>query len=247
MLKMRIDAVDIMYRSLLIALVPVLFFGCDTHDMNEPVTFVVQVENISTDGTIGSKRANGTVPLSPGAFAVFRGSDPMFTPGQAADLGTERIAEDGFPETKAAMLEAAPNVSACGTFDADGGFDDSPAIFPGESSTFTVTAVPGDRLQLQTMFVQSNDWFYAFDRGGIELFNKHVPVGGDATFRLVVYDAGTEEDTPPGSGDFQKMVQDPQATDFGPRDDDATIRPAQESGFTLPADSSVIRITISRQ
>ena len=34
------------------------------------------------------------MPLSPGAWAVFQGDNPMFTVGAKADSGTELIAED---------------------------------------------------------------------------------------------------------------------------------------------------------
>lgn len=228
--------------------------GCDDDDgLNPtPATFTVTVENVSVPGTISTDRAMGTVPLSPGAFAVFRGDDPLFTPNQLADEGTELIAEDGFPGPplpglKSAMLAAAAGVSESGVFQSEGG-PLGPALEAGATASFTVTASPGDRLQFETMFVQSNDWFYAFGDGGLELFDGDDPVSGDVTSQLVLYDAGTEEDTPPGTGDFQKPVQDPMAMDVGPAES-VPIQSAADRhpDFTIPSASSVIRVTMTPQ
>jgi len=51
--------------------------------------FTVTVENVSKPGTIDSKRANGAVPLSPGAWGVFTGNNPAFMAGEYANKGTE--------------------------------------------------------------------------------------------------------------------------------------------------------------
>ncbi|MGH7718660.1 MAG: spondin domain-containing protein, partial [Gemmatimonadaceae bacterium] len=115
------------------------------------------------------------------------------------------------------------------------------------SATFTVTASPGERLQFETMFVQSNDWFYAFGGGGLALFNGDTPVSGDVTAQVVLYDAGTEEDTAPGTGPNQKPAQDPVAMNVGPADDNLAVRLASTSGFTIPATASVIRVTVTPQ
>ncbi|MBA3893340.1 MAG: spondin domain-containing protein [Gemmatimonadales bacterium] len=220
--------------------------GCDDDDTAPRVTtFTVTVQDVSTPGLLATDRAGGTVPLSPGAYAVFTGSNPLFASGSAADEGTELVAEDGFPETKDAMLDAAANVSQHGIFESPGGPDAGPAIFAGETATFTVDASPGDRLQFESMFVQSNDWFFAFSDGGIDLFEGDTPISGDVTDRLALYDAGTEEDTAPGTGADQKPVQDPAATNVGAPDDDTAIRLASTSEFAIPATAAVIRVTVT--
>ena len=225
--------------------------ACDDEDdaltgTAAPRTFTVRVEAVSAPNTLSTTRASGTIPLSPGAYAVFRGTDPMFAVGARADAGTERIAEDGFPMTKVASLAAVTGVRG-GLFESPGGPDNGPALFAGESATFTVTASPGDRLQLQTMFVQSNDWFYAFGEGGLALFDGATPLSGNVTARLVLYDAGSEEDTAPGTGAFQKPVQEPTATNVGPADNDTAIRLASTTGFAAPPAASVIRVTVTPQ
>ena len=222
-------------------------------------TFTVTVENVSTPGLIATERAMGTVPLSPGAYVTFTGDDPAFTPGELADSGTRLIAEDGFPfplpfvmdPTEVEILQDAPNAIEVGSFASPGGPDNGPALFAGERASFVVSASPGERLQIETMFVQSNDWFFGFGDGGLELFEGDEPVSGDVTDRIALYDAGTEEDTAPGTGPtmppgpVQKPVQDPMATDVG-TDESVPIALARERhpGFAIPANAEVIRVTI---
>ena len=214
--------------------------GCGDDDPLTPVTqsFTVTIENVSTSQTVATDRADGIVPISPGAYAVFTGANPIFTVGGTADAGLEAIAEDGVTDQTVATLNADANVTSGGAFkNVDG------PILPGKPATFTFTATEGQKLQLATMFVQSNDWFYSFGNGGIDLFNGTTPISGDVTSSLVLYDAGTEEDTAPGTGDFQKTAQDEGTVNVGPADDDTTIRVA--GGFTIPATNDVIRVTIT--
>ncbi len=223
-------------------------------------TFTVTVENVSTAGLIDSDRAGGAVPLSPGAWVVFEGENPAFTPGEMADSGTTLIAEDGFPApmpfvedtTEIEILSDAPNAKAFGVFAAPGGTPDSPALFPGESASFTFEATEGDRLQFETMFVQSNDWFYSLGGRGISLFRGGEPLSGDITGAVTLYDAGTEVDAPPGQGPteppgaVQKPVQGPEETNVGD-DENRPIRMVQNRhpDFDVPAAGDVIRVTVT--
>ena len=209
-------------------------------EKNNSRSFTVTVENVSTPGLLNTSRAGGAVPLSPGAWAIFTGNDPMFTEGQMADIGTERIAEDGTAGTKDAAMGALSNVRDHGIFKTAAG-----PLLPGESAQFSFNASPGDRLQFETMFVQSNDWFYSFSGGiGLELFNAKAPVTGDVTSALKLYDAGTEADTPPGTGPDQKPVQ---ATDNqGPTESVVITRArVRHPTFTIPATNAVIKVTIT--
>ena len=237
----------VLMRTLLLFALALSVAACDSAS-DEPRQFTVTVANVSTPGTVDTPRAMGTVPLSPPAYAVFTGADPMFTSGQRANEGTARIAEDGFADAMIALLGSTARVSASGVQTSPGGPDSGPAVFAGESATFTVTARPGDRLQIETMFVQSNDWFYGFTGGGLELFDGDDPVTGDVTSQLAVYDAGTEQDTAPGTGPDQKPVQAPTATNVGPDEDVPVARAAtRHPGFTIPANDRVIRVTIAAQ
>lgn len=251
---------------------PALLAACDDDD--ETRRFTVAVEAISVPQTIDSTRVMGTVPLSAGAWVVYRGDvDPAFEPGALADTGTELIAEDGVPSaelaptavgsaTKVEIYDDAQSSIAFGDepalivefgeFAAPGGADNGPAIFPAldgfaaEVATFTFDAEPGDRLQLQTMFVQSNDWFYGFQGGGLELFPvDDFGISGDVTDQLALYDAGTEVDTPPGTGPDQVLAH-PNMLDVGALEavpiELAELRHPQ---FAIPVPSEVIRVTIS--
>ncbi len=213
---------------------------------SQETTFRVTIEDVSTPGLLDTERAGGTVPLSPGVYAVFRGAaNPLFKAGKPASPGIELIAEDGFPMTEAAALAADRLVRDSGIFEADNGIL-APAFFAGATGSFTITASPGDRLSLATMFVQSNDFFFADGGKGIKLFNGASPVSGDVTNQIALWDAGTEVDTAPGTGPFQKPAQDPAATDFGPAENGVVTLASQTGdGFTLPATGSVIKVTIT--
>lgn len=224
--------------------------GCDDDDDDQiPIvseTFTVQIENVSTNNLINTTRANGTVPLSAGVYAVYDDDNPMFIVGQPANDGLELIAEDGETAQALSTLQSMSGILE-GTFESPGGPDNGPAIFAGESATFTFEASPGDRLQIATMFVQSNDWFYAFGDDGLDLFDGLNAVEGDITSELVLYDAGTEADTAPGTGPDQKPAQDPGAVDVGPDDsvNQVQVAATRHATFTIPATSSVIRVTIT--
>ena len=129
-----------------------------------------------------------------------------------------------------------------------GGPDDGPAIFPGETATFSFTAPPnttpmsGMRLNLVTMFVQSNDLFYAFAPEGLALYDENGDaVTGDVTDQLFLYDAGTEEDQVPGANasDNQKPNQTPTETNKGPDENETVqlVENAPTNGFTYPEQS----------
>lgn len=203
-------------------------------------TFQVTIANVSTPGLLDTPRAAGTVPLSPGVYGVSRGArNPIFRNRQVARSSLEDIAEDGNTMALASELAADHRVSASGVFSTAAG-----PLFAGESATFTVTASPGDRLFLATMFVQSNDFFFA-DRGhGIKLFSGSSPVSGDVTSKIDLWDAGTEEDTAPGTGPDQKPVQ---LTDNqGPSENSVVLLASRTGdGFHLPDDRDVIRVTIT--
>lgn len=86
------------------------------------------------------------------------------------------------------------------------GLTASGMFLPGQ--TFMVTASPGDRLQFATMFVQSNDLFFAPRDGGIALFDTGGrAMHGKVTTRVALFDAGTEVNQPPGSGRDQAPRQ----------------------------------------
>lgn len=207
------------------------------------------VENIAEDGFPEALAADVTaktgliVPLSPGAYAVHEsGVMPLYMAG-SPDFGEglEAVAEDGIPADLAASLTAKAGVSTAAAFDTPVGASAPGAIGPGASFEFSFEAVPGDRLSLATMFVQSNDWFYAFSEEGLALFDGDQSVNGDVTSSIFLYDAGTEIDEVPGAGLNQVIRQS--GSNEGPADNDNTVRLINDS--SLPATSSIIKVTIT--
>lgn len=181
-----------------------------------------------------------TVPLSPGAVAVHSDEVSLFSTGEAASDGIEAIAEDGRPN---GALDSDPNEPAgnlvASLTDTDGienvkAFGSGP-ITPGNSVTFSVDAEEGDQLSFVTMYVQSNDYFYAAD--GLSLFDDDgTPISGDVTTQVTLYDAGTEVDQEAGVG-----------LDQAPRQS-ALNTGADESGtvqdISTPPTGNVIEVTI---
>ncbi len=207
-------------------------------EMMGEYTFQVRVENVSTAGTLKTMGGGVAVPLAPGVWVVHEGANPLFAPGQAAGLGLEQLAEDGDPAALAAALEMKPGVAAVGVFAVPEGQMDPAPIFPGQAYTFTVTAAPGARLSLATMFVQSNDWFYAPGPEGIELFPMDHPLEGEVTTLIKLWDAGTEVNEPAGEGPNQAPRQ--MGKNYG-ADEGGVVHEAMGAELTGP----VIRVTIT--
>lgn len=189
-----------------------------------------------------------TVPLSPGSYAVHNSGFELHRTGEPASVGIERIAEDGDPAESVAALAADSNVSSSGAFlRPDGASEDGP-IGPGGSYSFNVTASPGDQLSLATMFVQSNDLYYAFAGSGLALFDGTTPISGDMTAQLRLFDAGTEGDQEPGVGPDQVIRQS--AADTGPAGEGLIVRigdGGSNDGFTYGPNTTYIQLTITPQ
>lgn len=201
--------------------------------------FTVEVSAVSKPGTY----LEAAVPLSPGAYAVHTNGNPIFTPGEPADETLELIAEDGFPMKEALTLSGMKSVIESGVFARFAHFP--PAITPGETATFALTAAPDNRLSFATMFVLSNDLFFAPGEEGIALFENGEPVSGDVTSQVRLWDAGTEQNQK-GIGPDAKPNQALVATDVGP-DEDKPVRPISEvdGPNEYPAVSEVIQVTVT--
>jgi hypothetical protein len=184
-----------------------------------------------------------TVPLSPGVWAVHTADAVLFTDGQTdRGDGLEALAEDGDPSGLAAALSGLNGVESSGAFTTPDGAAMPGVILPGGSYSFSITATPGAKLSLATMFVQSNDLFYAPDEEGIALFDMSgSPVSGDVTSQLMLWDAGTEVNEEPGIGLAQAPRQS--GPDSG-ADESGTVRLVND-GYTYPSVSNVIRVIIT--
>ena len=128
--------------------------------------------------------------------------------------------------------------------DGDDDDDETGPIGPGQHYEFVFEAEPDERLTFATMFVPSNDLFFAPVEGGISLFENGEPISADVTNQVELWDAGTEENEEPGVGENQ--VQRQSGPDTGP-DEGAPVRSIGEvdDGFTYPAVEDVIRVTVT--
>jgi hypothetical protein len=208
--------------------------------------FRVRIENVSTGTTLDTMDGGTAIPLSPGAFAVHTEPGVLFRSDEVASDGLERLAEDGMPGPLVESLDGMGMGSTVGTFDTPVGADSAGPLTPGDAYEFEVEAEAGSgaHLSLATMFVQSNDLFYAPDPEGIALFEGGDPIDGDVTDRLTLWDAGTEINEPPGSGPNQAPRQsEPDTGD----EEMASVRPISEvdDGVTYPAVADVIRVTVA--
>ncbi len=159
-------------------------------------------------------------PLSPGVAYAFPGdhSDPLFVQGDPAIAGSglEELAEAGNNQPAFEYLEGLGYTAALS--------ENPGGVGPGGALVFTLEAAPGDRLGLATMFVQSNDWFVAFNNDGVPLFDEEgEPVTGtESTIQAYLFDAGTEVDQPVGEGADQAPRQ--ASADAGAADADPLVR-----------------------
>jgi len=92
-----------------------------------------------------------------------------------------------------------------GVFNTPVGSSEPGGAGPGNMYQFSFEAGPGTKLSFATMYVTSNDLFYAPSGEGIELFNGSVALSGDITTQLMLYDAGTEVNEEPGIGPNQPL------------------------------------------
>jgi hypothetical protein len=206
--------------------------------------FRVRIENVSTGDTLRTMDGSVAAPLSPGAFAVHTEPGVLFTPGEPASEGLERIAEDGMPATLVESLGGMEMTTTGEAFDTPAGASSAGPIAPGDAYEFEVTAGHDARLSFVTMFIHSNDLFYAPGSEGIALFDGDEPVDGDVTDQIQLWDAGTEVNEEPGTGPNQAPRQS--GPDTG-EDENGTVRLVAEidDGFSYPAVADVIRVTVT--
>ena len=208
------------------ALMAGLSYGAMAATADGATTFTIKITNVSQNDTL--KVPGGAAikaPIAPGVFLI----DParaVFASGKAASAELQALAEDGNFEPLQKVLVA--------KFGAHAGM-----FAPGLE--FTVTAKPGDRLSFATMFVQSNDKFYAPAGGSLALFDANgKPVSGNLTASVGLFDAGTEMDQQPGAGADQAPRQ--KAADQGA--DQNGVVAAANDGFAYPAVADVIRLEV---
>lgn len=205
--------------------------------------FTLRIENVSTPATLMlSNGESAPAPTAPLLWMVHTGRDLLFTPGRPdRGQGLEMLAEDGNPATVAKSLSGQPGVAEVGTVSVPVGASAPGPILPGLAYVVHFNARVGERLTLATMFGQSNDLFYAPEAGGIVLFDDQgMPLTGDITSQLVLWDAGTEVNQEPGLGPDQAPRQAAPNTGMA---EGGVVR-AVRDGFRYPPVRSVLRVTI---
>jgi len=213
-------------------------------DDDDTTTFTVRLINVSRGNTLmTSEGTQVPVPLSPGVWVVHGSEGPLFDVGQVdRGEGLEALAEDGDPSTLASSLRRDSAIVDVGVFNTQPGLEEPGPLGPGQAYVFEFTAEPGDYFTLATMFVQSNDLFYAPDAMGIELFTESGrPITGDITQYFELWDAGTEINQEPGVGSDQAPRQSGPNTGA---DENGVVRLVDDN-YSYPEKDEVIKVVIS--
>ncbi|WP_281613962.1 spondin domain-containing protein [Flammeovirga sp. SubArs3] len=124
-------------------------------------------------------------------------------------------------------------------------FGGTDLITPGNEQVITFNAGQGHYLNLATMFVQSNDLFYAPADDGIALYNDEgEALTGDITNQFYLWDAGTEVNEMPGTGENQAPRQSGPNTGT---EENGIVRLISDvnDGYTYPALNDVIEVMLS--
>lgn len=118
-------------------------------------------------------------------------------------------------------------------------------IMPGESAEISFHAGKGHYLQFATMFVQSNDIFFAPDDTGIRLYDdQSQATTGDITSQISLWDAGTEVNEQPGVGPNQAPRQAGENTGTTENGNVLLLSDVND-GFVYPEVSELASFTLS--
>ena len=133
------------------------------------------------------------------------------------------------------VLEAKPLVES-GTFQGDG---TPPVIFPGQEISFSFSAGKGQYLSFATMYGWSNDLFFAPENPGIKLYDDDgMPIEGDVSWEVKLWDNGTRENQAPGMN-----VMHP-GTPEDPVKQIKEVDGIDDYGNTYPAASDMMKVTL---
>jgi len=135
---------------------------------------------------------------------------------------------------------------SAGVFNTPVGATQPGPLLPGNKYEFEFDAAPGSKLSFATMFVHSNDFFYAPNEEGIPLFDgSGNPITGDITSQIFLWDAGTEENQEPGLGSNQPVSQS--GVNTGAADPNSNVRPAANDFNNLPQVRDVITVILTNE
>jgi hypothetical protein len=206
-------------------------------------TFTVKIENISNpDGLVAQDGSKYPFAISPGLYLVTDKKMDLFREGRKAGDALQSQAEEGNPELLAKEFLTKVGSINEGVFSKPVGSDMASPLLPGHSFEFSFKAEEGEKLNLSTMFGQSNDLFYA-PKDAINLFVEGKAISGDITDQFLLWDAGTEVNQAPGIGPDQAPRQ--KAPHTGAREN--SVVQLVKDGFVYPNTKDVLRITVTAQ
>jgi hypothetical protein len=229
-------------------------------------SFTVRIENTAPTDVYGSDTATGgQVWITPGAWAVHTGENPVFSQGQPASIGLEALAEAGPPtgfDGQPGLVDELPDrngVVAAGAYappntvadpnDPMGEVPGAPPIAPGGAFEFGVEADPGQRLSFASMYVPSNDVFIS-PSTGIDLYDdsgdpRSGSVGGG---NIALWDAGTELNGQPGVDSTGAPAQaNNGGADAGA--DEGVVRPLDtiDDAFEYASATDIVSVAVEPQ
>ena len=181
--------------------------------------------------------------IGTGIYIVHKTGNPIYTNGtQDRGHGLEVLAEYGNPENLHTFLKGDSSFSEIGVFNNPVGnnvLNLGGKLVPGDKYVFSFEANSGDYLSIANMLVETNDLFFGFGDGGLELFPNNIPISGDVTAKIELWDAGTEANEYPGVGGFQPLRN-------GGKEgiDEGGIVQLVNDEFTYPAVNELVRVSI---
>lgn len=184
--------------------------------------------------------------IGTGVYIIHKAGNPIFTNGEVdRKQGLETLAEYGNPEVLFDALKGDTAFSEVAVFNDPVGnniLNLGGKLVQGDRYEFSFEAKAGDFLSLANMLVETNDLFFAFDDNGLELFPNGVPITGDVTNQLQLWDAGTEVNEFPGAGAFQPLRNGVKES----IDEGGVVRPLNDE-FTYPTIDALIRVSIKAE
>ncbi len=193
-----------------------------------------------------SEETGFTSIIGTGVYIVHKEGNPIFTNGeQDRGQGLETLAEYGNPEILHNVLKADSTFPEVGLFNDPIGNDVlnlGGKLVPGDRYEFSFNANPGDYVSIASMLVETNDLFFAFAEGGLELFPLGLPLNGEVTNKIQLWDSGTESNEFPGAGCFQPLRNGAKES----TDEHGVVQPVNDA-FIYPAISDLVRVTIKSE
>ncbi len=223
-------------------------FGVGMPDRGRGVEHIAEDGNPSDLAEFVTENTGVTFPASPGVWVVHTDdSRPLYTEGEADyGDGVEHIAEDGNPTMLGASRESLEGVVRSAVFNKPVGSDDPGPIVPGSRYEFSFDASPGQRLSFVSMLAATNDAFFGPSDSGIALFDDDgMPLDGDVTGQIYLWDAGTEANEEPLVG--PNTVTNQSEPDTGARGEGSVQLLSDVDGddFDYPDVDSLLKVEIS--